>query len=226
MVKRLKNIELSKITFDEEIYPRSQVVWQVAYDYSESMKVGSNFPPIVLALHRRRLVLVDGMHRIDAHKLLKKNTIKAEIYTGWNYRRIFEEAVRRNIQHGKPLSPFEKRRIALKLRQMNYNFKEVSKIIQVSFDKIEDFVSQRMISATTGKTLVDRETIVKSPLKHLAGRTFKRRDFEAIQETQKGIYVRDQINLLKDLINLLKNGLLDTSNKRVNELMEELKILI
>ncbi|KKL75654.1 hypothetical protein LCGC14_2052710 [marine sediment metagenome] len=225
MVKRLKNIELSKIKFDEEIYPRSQVVWQVAYDYSESMKVGSKFPPIVLALYRRQLVLVDGRHRTEAYKLQKKKTIKAEVYTGWNYKRIFEEAIRRNIQHGKSLSPYEKRRIALKLRQMRYNLKEVSKMIQVPLDKIEDFIGQRMISATTGKTLVDRETIVKSPLKHLAGKTFKRKDFQAIQEAQKG-HVRDQIGLLKDLISLIKNGLLDTSNKRVNELLEELKILI
>lgn len=225
MVKRLKNIEISKIKFDEEIYPRSQVVWQVAYDYAESMKTGSKFPPIVLALHRRRLILCDGMHRIEAHKLRKKRTIKAEIHTGWSYQRIFEEAIRRNIQHGKALSPYEKRRIALKLRHMRYNLKEVSKLIQVPLDKLEDFIGQRMISSITGKTLVEREFIVKKPLKHLAGQKFKRRDFEAIKEAQKG-HVRDQIGLLKDLISLLKNGLLDTSNKRVSELLEELKLLI
>ena len=225
MVKRLKNIELSKIKFNEDLYPRSQVVWQVAYDYSESMKTGAKFPPIVLALHRRRLVLVDGLHRIEAHKLQKKRTIKAEVYTGWSYNRIFEEAVRRNIQHGKALSPYEKRRIGLKLRQRGYNLKDVSKLIQVPLDKTAEFIGQRMISSTTGKTLVDRELIVKNPLKHLAGQKFKRKDFEAIQEAQKG-HVRDQIGLLKDLISLLKNGLLDTSNKKVNELLEELKLLI
>jgi len=224
-MKRLKTIELNKIRFDEEIYPRSQVVWQVYYDYAESMKTGAKFPPITLALHRRRLVLVDGLHRIEAYKLRKKKTIKAEVHTGWSYERIFEEAIRRNIQHGKALSPYEKRRIALKLRQMRYNLKDVSKLIQVPLDKLEDFIGQRMISATTGTPLVEREIIVKSPLKHLAGQKFKRRDFEAIKEAQKG-HVRDQIGLLKDLISLLKNGLLDTSNKKVNELLEELKLLI
>jgi len=225
MVKRLKNIELNKIKVDEELYPRSQVVWQVYYDYAESMKTGAKFPPITLALHRRRLILVDGLHRMEAHKLRKKKTIQAEIHTGWSYDRIFEEAVRRNIQHGKALSPYEKRRIALKLRHMRYSLKDVSKLIQVPLDKIEDFIGQRMISSTTGKTLVEKEIIVKNPLKHLAGQKFKRRDFEAIKEAQKG-HVRDQIGLLKDLISLLKNGLLDTSNKKVNELLEELKILI
>lgn len=225
MVKRLKNIELNKIKVDEELYPRSQVVWQVYYDYAESMKTGAKFPPITLALHRRRLILVDGLHRIEAYKLRKKKTIQAEIHTGWSYDRIFEEAVRRNIQHGKALSPYEKRRIALKLRHMRYSLKDVSKLIQVPFDKLEDFIGQRMISATTGKDLIGREIIVKNPLKHLAGQKFKRRDFEAIKEAQKG-HVRDQIGLLKDLISLLKNGLLDTSNKKVNELLEELKLLI
>ncbi|KKN65860.1 hypothetical protein LCGC14_0477960 [marine sediment metagenome] len=224
--KTLKNIELKQIKFDEKIYPRSQYSWQTGYDYSESMKVGSKFPPIVVALYKRRLVLIDGRHRFEANKILKKKTILAEVYTGWNYQRMFEEAITRNIQHGRPLSPYEKRNIALRLRNMKYNLKEVSQLIQVPFDKLEDFIGQRLISATTGDTLVDRSVVVKSAFKHLAGNKFNKKDFAAIKTTQKEIYVRDQAELLSTLIKLIEGGFLDTSNKKVNDLLNKLRSLI
>ena len=94
MARAIKGkVKLNEIVFDEELYPRSMYNWQTGYDYSQSMKVGAKFPDIILALYKGKKYLVDGKHRIEATKLLKKDSISAIVHTGWNRERIYKEAV-------------------------------------------------------------------------------------------------------------------------------------
>ena len=102
-----QKVLIEEIFFDEDLYPRTQCNWQTSYDYSQSMKTGSKFPDIVLAVFNNRKYLVDGKHRIEACKLLKIKSIKAIIYTGWNKKKIFEEAIKYNITHGRDVSHYE-----------------------------------------------------------------------------------------------------------------------
>ena len=61
MKKAIKTkVDLNEICFDEELYPRSQYHWAVAYDYAQSIRAGSVFPPIVLAMYKNKKILVDG----------------------------------------------------------------------------------------------------------------------------------------------------------------------
>lgn len=215
-----KRVEIQNVHFSEDLYPRVQYSWQTAYDYSQSMKTGAKFPPIVLALYKNKLFLVDGKHRLEAMKLLKKELIEAEVYTGWSMRKIFEEAITRNIAHGRVLSPFEKRRIALKLREMKYNPKSICKLIQIPAQKLDEFVGQRLVNAITG------ETIVKSPLKHLAGSSVSREQKTFIEESSKEIYSKSQISMLDEIIELLENGLMDLTDDKVVERLETIKTLL
>ena len=216
----MKRIDVEDVKFDEEIYPRVQMSWQTAYDYSESMKTGAKFPPIVVALFKKQLFVIDGYHRLTAYKTVKVKTIDAEVLIGLNKKQMFEEAIRRNISHGRVLSPYEKRRIALKLRQMKYPLSAVSELIQVPLDKLESFVGQRLISSTTGKT------IVKSGLKHLAGMSVSDDNMFRIGETEKGMFSRNQVGLIEQLISLITNGLIDRENEDVDSKLRELKKLI
>ena len=83
-------VKLNEVFFDEELYPRSKYSWQTAYDYAQSMRVGAKFPPIILALFNNKKYLVDGKHRIEALKLLKKESVKAIVHTGWSKEKIFK----------------------------------------------------------------------------------------------------------------------------------------
>lgn len=227
--KFVQDIEIDKIVFDEDLYPRQNFSWRISYAYSQSMKAGAEFPLITLAVLDRKLVLVDGKHRLEANKLLKNKIVKAEVYTGWDRKKIFEESVKRNISHGRSLSPFDKRRIALKLRNMNIDKKDISRIIQVPFEKLDFFVEQRLVNTLTG------QVIVKTGLKHLAK---PKEDFvegeseeeplsrETIETTQEYLYITSQVTLLSNLISLLEGNLLDLENKKIQELLNRVKELL
>ena len=227
---------ISEIVFDEELYPRSMYNWQTAYDYSQSMKVGAKFPDIVLAFFNGKKYLVDGKHRMEAYKLLKIKKIPAIVYTGWNKEKIFKEAVKFNITHGRGLSPYEKRRIALKLMELNSSQKEISKLIQVPLDKLEKFVGNRLVNSITGEEMTLDKTeamareigkvILKSGIKHFAGTTLTEEELKELESNQKDFYMTSQVSLLKTLINILENNLLDKENKQVTQLIFKLKELL
>ena len=139
-------VPIKEIFFDETLYPRASYNWQTAYDYSQSMKIGAKFPPIIIAILNGKKYLVDGKHRTEATKMNKQKEIKAIVYSGWSKKKIFLEAVRTNIAHGKLLGPYDKRRIAVKLREMNVSQDQISEIIQIPQDKLENFVGQRLIN--------------------------------------------------------------------------------
>jgi len=229
-------IKLSEVYFDEELYPRSHYNWQTGYDYSQSILSGAKFPPIVLAINKGKKCLVDGKHRFEAHKLLKKEEIDAIVYVGWNREKIFKEAIKANIIHGRSLSPYEKRRIAVKLMEMNCNEDEVSDLIQVPKDKLKHFIGQRLVNTITGEPIDSEEnerlareigqTILKSGIKHFAGSSMEGNEITQLENSQKEYYMSSQISLLKQFINLLENNLLDKKNKNVQKLIKKIKVLL
>lgn len=229
-------IRIEDIYFDEELYPRSNVNWQTSYIYSDAMKTGIKFPPIVIAKFNNKNYLVDGKHRIEANKLLKKETIDAIVYTGWNKKKIFTEAVRLNVSHGKPLFPYEKRKIALKLMEFKFSQKEISNIIQVSYDKLENFVESRLTNTITGSEVDTTGTeeltrqigrvVLKTGLKHLAGQNFSEEDANRLESTQEELGSYSQIKVLKEIIHIIEIGMLDITDPEVKELVGELKNLL
>ncbi len=214
------SVPLKEIHLNEEVYPRVGYNWQTGYDYSQSMKTGAKFPPITLAVYNGKKIIVDGKHRYEAHKICKKKVIKAEVYVGWTLKKIFEEAIKRNIAHGRVLSPYEKRSIALKLRAMKFKDNEISQLIQVPGDKLQSFVGQRLINTMNG------EVIVKSEIKHLAGRNFNEEDFATISGNQASMYANSQVDLLDEIINLLQGGLLDKEDSEIQSRLKKLKTLL
>ena len=230
VVKNL--IKISKIVVDEELYPRENWNFQTSYGYSQAMLAGAVFPPIVVAMNNGKYYLVDGRHRIEAVKILKKDEIDAEVVVGWSRQRIFEEAVKRNISHGKALTVHEKRVAALKLRNWSYPPNKISELIQVPLDKLDNFVAQRLINAITGETIAEggrkenqySQMIVKSGIKNaMAG---KLRSMQSINKLHESVYAGSQMSLLRQLVNIIKAGLLDVTNKDVKKLVEELKNLL
>lgn len=225
--KIIKSVKIEDIFFDEDLYPRTQSNWQTSYDYAQSMKTGSKFPMIILALLNKKLYLVDGKHRLEAYKQLKVKSVKAVIYTGWNKKKIFEEAIKFNIAHGRGLSPYEKRLIAQKLLELKYKNKDISNLIQVPMDKLKTFVAERIVNTLTAYNDSAEESqritsvIVKSGGKHLKGTMVE--DIENIQEDWS---MHSQEDLLKQFLTLLDNKLLDKHNPKVISLFAKIKIAI
>lgn len=232
IVKSIKNIAIKDIVLVKDLYPRENWNFQTAYGYSQAMLAGAKFPPITVALDKGRYTLVDGKHRIEAKKILKLKDIEAEVIVGWSPKDIFEEAVRINSAHGKTLTVFEKRNIALKLRNWKYSPNQISELISVPVSKLNNFISQNLVSAITGQVIVQGnkqvpETvpmIVKSGIKNAVNQTSV--DVNTIDSVQSSVYAGSQFSLLKQLIKIIEGGFLDTSDKEVNKLVVKLKSLL
>lgn len=220
MKKTRKKINIKDISILDEIYPRVQLNWQTAYDYAESMKTGAKFPPIIVGIYRGRYILIDGYHRLQANKYNKKDKIDAEIYTNLNKKKMFEMAIQMNISHGKVLTPYEKRKIALRLREMRYPNSKVSELIQVPLDKLENFVGERLVNTLTG------QTIVKTGVKHFAGKNIPDNLSQGLNDSEKDMIVVNQVRFINQLISLIKKGFIDLEDEKVAEKIEELKSLI
>ncbi len=224
-VRSLKQkVELKKIVFDKDLYPRTNYDWRTVYDYKESMVAGAKFPPVTLALSNRKYYLVDGKHRLEALKGLKAKSVNAIIFLGWSRGRIFEEAIRANINHGRAFSPYEKRLLALKLRVLKYPELSVSKLLNIPTGKLESFVGQRLVNSITGEVVT--EEVVKSGLKHLAGGTLNDEQVKRVLAAQSGFNMINQVDLLEQVVTLFEEKLLNLKDKKVKELVAQLKSLL
>jgi len=232
IVTDVKKLDLDKVIVDPELYPRDQWSFQTAYGYSQAMLSGTTFPNIVVALYKGKYYLVDGKHRIEAVKILKQSKITAEIVSGLSREKIYEEAVRRNVSHGKALTVHEKRVIALKLRNWKYDKNQISELIQVPAEKLDTFIAQRLVNAITGKVIAEgtkdeqyetKQMIVKSVIKNASETNLTCSD---IEDVQKGVYSGNQASMLRQVISIIQAGLLDLDNKEVAKLATELRTLL
>lgn len=104
-----EEIEVNEVIVDHRLQPRSQQNFQTVIRYRETLEDGGSFPPITVARIDGLLLLVDGFHRLQAHRGAGKRTIEAVILEGLTREDAFFEAVIANTQHGIGLSKDEKR---------------------------------------------------------------------------------------------------------------------
>lgn len=214
-----KVVKIKDIIDDQEIYPRHKYNWLTAYDYSKSMEAGATFPDIVLADIGGKLYLVDGKHRLEALIILKQKMIRAIILSGMTKRDAFIKAIELNIANGRPLSPYEKTNLVIKLESMNITLDKISKIIQIPVKDIKKLTVNKVIH-----TLENQPLGLKAPLRHLAGTTLST-DVD-LDEIQNEYSSHGQVTLLTECISLIENGLIDLTNPQVKELYTKLVTLL
>ena len=102
-------VEIDKVKFNREWYPRFEADNATVNQYRECL---DRLPPILVT---KDLVLVDGYHRLLAHKLEGKTEIDITFFESNDPKEIILEAIRLNSLHGKQLSQKEKKANCLKL---------------------------------------------------------------------------------------------------------------
>ena len=225
-ISKLMDVRISKIVVDKEIYPRDSYDPQVAKEYSNAMVAQAKFPSIVLAWINNKYYLVDGNHRIEAYKLLNQTEIRARVVMGWNKRKAFEEAIKMNVTHGKSLSSHEKRLVALKLQRLKYKQQQISELIRVPMDDLNQFIEQKLINTITNEPIRVERTIL--PTKQLP-EIKKSENWFTVEESEneeEGLPYLLQISLLTRLIKIIELGELDMKNNKVKSLIEKLKDLL
>jgi hypothetical protein len=218
----IKIVNLKDIEVDKKLYPRNNSYWYNAFKYEQAMKSGAKFPPIVLADYKGKLILVDGLHRLEATRKLGKTAIDAKILKGLTEKEIFIEAVRLNIKHGQPLCASEINNIILKFEKYGLSPIQISDVISMPMEKIEPFTAARTIrNSLTGEIIT-----LKKPLKYLVkeGEVISDEKFTALSMGNTLIGHR-QDKLFEDLIYMFENRLIEKTTN-VKRLMIKLKKLI
>jgi ParB-like chromosome segregation protein Spo0J len=78
----MKKLNLNAIRIDGGTQPREQINMEVVGDYAEAVKVGIEFPPVIVFHDGAENWLADGFHRWHAHKQAGKVSIEAEVRAG------------------------------------------------------------------------------------------------------------------------------------------------
>lgn len=102
-------IKINEIQFIKELYPRFELDNYTVNQYRQSI---DQLPPILISKNN---ILIDGYHRIQAHKLEELDEIDSDVFDSDDETEILLEAIRRNSSHGKQLSISEKKGLAKRL---------------------------------------------------------------------------------------------------------------
>ncbi len=218
MKTEIKLLKISSIKMDKKLYPRTGIDWTTCARYYNALKSGAEFPPIVVARRRLSYVLIDGAHRLKAFKDAKETHIQVEVLIGLSDKQIYLEAIKRNASHGRQFSTQEVAKITITLKEWNMSGKDISELINIPVDKLDDFIAKRLSATTGGKS-----EILKAPLKHLAG-TLQ----DENQITEQGVLAsRGQGQLLDSVVVMLQNNWFNLESNLVKSKLHKIyKLLI
>jgi len=136
MKKKKKIIEVKEIHLDIKLYPREEYSEQICKRYAKAMKKGDVFPPIVVAEIKGQYFLVDGKHRLEAHKKNRKNSssncfVDCEVLEGLSNKEIYLESVKRNLNHGIPFYDRDIEKIKSTLQYFKLDKEEIAEIVKI-----------------------------------------------------------------------------------------------
>jgi hypothetical protein len=110
----IRPIALDQIRTDERVQARAKVVPKVVDDYTDAMREGDEFPPLVVFQEGGTNTLADGFTRYAAAKLAGRTSINCEVRAG-GLRDAILFAAGANATHGCPRSTADKHCAVLKL---------------------------------------------------------------------------------------------------------------
>ena len=176
---KTKLLKITDLTCDLKLYPRIKLGWLTAYQYSQAMRSGSEFPPIAVGSFEDKLYVVDGRHRIEARKLLKEDYVQGTVKPYSSFKEMFVDAVKLNAVHGRPLSVQEKVRIVDMLKEYGIEMEAITEIVKIPIDKIEMF-TVRTIIKPNGEREYLKSVTAKSGVEDAEQESFNVRNVESL----------------------------------------------
>ncbi len=146
MIVKLK---ISDIVIPRGHLPRvlTGTVQEVVERYREAMEAGEQFPPIKVWRRENGYWLIDGVHRLQAHKLLGREYIEAELVECKDELDFRIRAITENIKHGLALSSEEiKENARLLYRAGLRDVEELARILRRAkrtiYSYVEDLIEE------------------------------------------------------------------------------------
>lgn len=145
----MKKLNLNAIRIDGGTQPRERINMEAVGDYAEAIKVGIEFPPVIVFHDGAEYWLADGFHRYHAHKQAGKASIDAEVRAGTcRDAKLFSAGA--NGRHGLPRSAEDKRRCVAMLLDdpewAKWSQERIAKQCDVSAGFVSKLVAERRAS--------------------------------------------------------------------------------
>lgn len=110
----IKVLNLGAVVLDPRLQSRTETNEQTIEDYSDAIKMGDEFPPLLVYFCGTHYWLVDGYHRYHAHKKAGKAGVTCDVVNG-----TFTDAVLKaasvNAKHGMRRTHADKRKAVMTL---------------------------------------------------------------------------------------------------------------
>ena len=127
-------MQITDVIYREDLYPRFNFDEETINLYRLNLDL---LPPITVSANN---ILIDGYHRLIAHKIEQRNEIKVEILPITEDKDILKEAIKRNANHGRQLTMVEKKKWARYFFDQ-LTIQEIHDLLQVSTGKISEWTT-------------------------------------------------------------------------------------
>jgi hypothetical protein len=208
----VRTMKLSDIVLDFTLYPRGKVDGQHVASMVEALRAGAVLPPPVIDRKSKRCV--DGFHRHAAHKRFDGPSGKIEVVekSYKNDSELYLDAARYNRDHGKALSPWDKRVCIVRAQELGIAPEAIADALAITVAKVNDICTER--PALSGEAPVP----IKNSIRHMAGQPMTKHQID-VNRKLSGMSPAFHA---RQLIMLIESDLLDKTNKDLVEVLRKL----
>lgn len=109
-----KVLNIGALVLDQKLQSRTEINEQTIEDYADAIKLGDEFPPVLVYFDGVHYYLTDGYHRYHAHKKAEKVSILCSVVNG-TFRDAVLHATSVNAKHGMRRTHADKRKAVMTL---------------------------------------------------------------------------------------------------------------
>jgi uncharacterized ParB-like nuclease family protein len=181
----LKDIALSKLIVDEELYPRQNVNEVHVRSMVRTLQGKQELPPIVVWKQgtngSTQLTIVDGWHRYQATSRTGAKSIRADIRNYKDKAEAFKDAVALNTAHGLRLDDNDCQKVIETGELLGLKEFELALVLRTSIQHLHvlkgRFATVKEATKAVGEW---RKVALKNSCRHLAGHTVTTKQVEAM----------------------------------------------
>jgi hypothetical protein len=212
---KIETVKVASLVFDFNLYPRHEVDEYCIVDYVNAMAAGAVFPPIVA--DRKSSRIVDGWKRSKAALRFggEGAEIQVEFKTYNTEAALLLDAISYNTIHGARINRYDLQRCAILGQQFGLDEAMLAAAMRITPEHLGK-IREKLRSTRSGDVIANKQVGGHLPLvvsvKQAAG--------------IKRAGGNNQGFMVNQIINLIENNLLDTSNERVMERLDHLASLL
>ena len=209
---------ISGLVLERELSPRANLGSNHVGQLAESLRAGADLPPIVAERETSRVV--DGFHRIEAYRRVYGREALIEVLEKdyADEAELFLDAVRLNAAHGSRLAPYDQLRCVEIAQRLSIDPGRVAGALSVRPSYVGELSARRLGSELSTRSPVP----LKRTIEHMRGNPLNPAQMGANQK----LGGQSQAFYVNQLILLLENDLLDTTNANLMERLAHLKDLL